>query len=224
MLNIFCGYDERESVGYHIFCQSVLSRSSIPVAFTPLRSNGMRQGTNAFTTSRFSVPALMGYKGRAVFADAADMVMLCDAKELQDALQNLKGAVGVVKHRYSTKNPIKYIGTELESPNTNYPRKNWASFMLINCEHPAWQRITPEFLKIADNMYDLLQLSFIADEDIEEIDDSWNRMVDEDQPMGGARILHWTAGIPGFEYYKDAVGAEFWRREWLNTAYPMPTS
>lgn len=224
MLNIFCGYDERESVGYHIFCQSVLSRSSIPVAFTPLQSNGMRQGTNAFTTSRFSVAALMGYEGRAVFADAADMVMLCDAKELQTALNNLKGAVGVVKHNYTTRNPVKYIGTELESPNTNYPRKNWASFMLINCEHPAWQRITPEFLKIADNMYDLLQLSFIADEDIEEIDDSWNRMVDEDQPIEGAKVIHWTAGIPGFEHYKNAIGAGFWRREWLNTAYPMPTS
>jgi hypothetical protein len=223
MLNIFCGYDERESVGYHIFCQSVLSRSSIPVAFTPLQSNGMRQGTNAFTTSRFSVPALMGYKGRAVFADAADMVMLCDAKELQDALNNLQGAVGVVKHNYSTKNPIKYIGTELESPNTNYPRKNWASFMLINCEHPAWQKITPEYLQIADKMYDLLQLSFIDDSDIQEIDDSWNRIVDEDQPLDGAKIVHWTAGIPGFKHYQYAVGADIWQGEWINTAYPMRT-
>ena len=223
MLNIFCGYDERESVGYHIFCQSVLSRSSIPVAFTPLRANGMRQGTNAFTTSRFSVAALMGYEGRAVFADAADMVMLCDAKELQDALINLKGAVGVVKHNYTTRNPVKYIGTELESPNTNYPRKNWASFMLINCGHPTWQKITPEYLQIADRMYDLLQLSFIDDEDIEEIDGSWNRIVDEDQPIEGAKVIHWTAGIPGFDHYKYAIGADIWRGEWIDTAYPMPT-
>jgi len=223
MLNIFCGYDQRESVGYHIFCQSVLSRSSIPVAFTPLQSNGMRQGTNAFTTSRFSVPALMGYKGKAVFADAADMVMLCDAKELQDALNNLQGAVGVVKHDYVTRNPIKYIGTELESPNTNYPRKNWASFMLINCEHPAWQKITPEYLQIADKMYDLLQLSFIDDSDIEEIDDAWNRIVDEDQPLGGAKVIHWTAGIPGFKHYQYAVGADVWQGEWINTAYPIRT-
>lgn len=223
MLNIFCGYDEREAVGYHIFCQSVLSRSSIPVAFTPLQSNGMRQGTNAFTTSRFSVPALMNYKGRAIFADAADMVMLCDAKELQDTLNKLQGAVGVVKHEYTTKNPIKYIGTELESPNTNYPRKNWASFMLINCAHPAWQKITPEYLQIADKMYDLLQLSFIDDSDIEEIDGSWNRIVDEDQPLDGARIVHWTAGIPGFEYYKSTPGANIWREEWKKTAYPIPT-
>ena len=223
MLNIFCGYDERESVGYHIFCQSVLSRSSIPVAFTPLQSNGMRQGTNAFTTSRFSVPALMGYKGRAVFADAADMVMLCDAKELQDELNKIEGAVGVVKHNYITKNPIKYIGTDLESPNTNYPRKNWASFMLINCEHPAWQKITPEYLQIADRMYDLLQLSFIDDSDIQEIDNSWNRIVDEDQPLDGAKIVHWTAGIPGFKHYQYAVGADIWQGEWINTAYPMRT-
>ena len=93
--------------------------------------------------------------------------------------------------------------------------------MLINCEHPAWQKITPEYLKLADKMYDLLQLSFIDDEDIEEIDGSWNRIVDEDQPLEGAKIVHWTAGIPGFDHYKYAVGADIWRGEWIDTAYPI---
>ena len=221
MLNIFCGYDKRESVGYHVFCQSVLSRSSIPVAFTPIQSNGLKQGTNSFTVSRFSVPYLMGYKGRAVFADAADMLMLCDAKELQDALNNLTGAVGVVKHQYKTKNPIKYIGTELESKNIDYDRKNWASLMLINCEHPAWKKLTPENLELM-SMVSLLQFSFIEDQYIESIDDAWNRMLDEGQPLDGAKIAHWTAGIPGFEHYKNAIGADNWRLEWKNTSYPLP--
>lgn len=222
MLNIFCGYDQREAVGYHVFCQSVLSRSSISVAFTPIQSNGLKQGTNSFTVSRFSVPYLTGYKGRAIFADAADMLMLTDAKELQNALNNLTGAVGVVKHSYTTKNPIKYIGTELESKNTDYDRKNWASLMLINCEHPAWQKVTPKYLGSV-NMLSLLQFSFLNDDEIEAIDNSWNRMLDENQPLDGARIAHWTAGIPGFEHYKNAVGAEIWRSEWKNTAYPLVT-
>lgn len=222
MLNIFCGYDARESVGYHVFCQSVLSKSSIPVAFIPLQSNGLKQGTNSFTVSRFSVPYLMGYKGRAVFADAADMIMLCDAKELQDALNNLKGAVGVVTHSYKTQNPIKYIGTELESKNLDYDRKNWASLMLIDCEHPAWQKVTPEYLQSV-SMLSLLQFSFMNDSDIEPIDDSFNRMVDEGKPLQNAKIVHWTAGIPGFEHYKNAVGADYWRAEWKKTAYPLPT-
>lgn len=223
MLNIFCGYDARESVGYHVFCQSVLSRSSIPVAFTPIQSSGLKQGTNAFTVSRFSVPYLMGYQGRAVFADAADMLMLTDAKELQEALNNLTGAVGVVTHRYTTKNPVKYIGTELESKNTDYDRKNWASLMLINCAHPAWKKVTPEYLNSV-SMLSLLQFSFLDDSEIEPIDDSWNRMLDEDQDLDRARIAHWTAGIPGFEHYKNAIGADIWRAEWKNTAYPIPTT
>jgi hypothetical protein len=220
VLNIFCGYDAREAVGYHVFCQSVLSRSSIPVAFTPIQSSGLKQGTNSFTVSRFSVPYLMGYKGRAVFADASDMIMLCDAKELQIALDKLTGAVGVVKHSYTTKNPVKYIGTELESKNLDYDRKNWASLMLIDCEHSSWKKVTPEYLESV-NMLSLLQFSFMDDSEIESIDDAWNRMVDEGKPLENAKIIHWTAGIPAFEHYKNAVGADYWRAEWKNTAYPL---
>ena len=28
MIHLFCGYDEREAVGYHVFCQSVVARAS----------------------------------------------------------------------------------------------------------------------------------------------------------------------------------------------------
>lgn len=220
MLTIFCGYDERESVGFHIFCNSVLSRSSVPVAFVPLGSNGMRQGTNQFTLSRFLAAYMMGYKGRAIFADAADMICLGDVAELWDKMQGITGAVGVVKHQYKTKHKIKYKGTDMQSPNIDYDRKNWASLMLINCDHPAWQAITPKSIDTW-KMLDLLQFKFLADNEIESIPDEWNRLVDEDQPTDNAKIMHWTAGIPGFKYYKDAPGADLWGQEWAKTAHPL---
>jgi hypothetical protein len=49
--------------------------------------------------------------------------------------------VQVVKHDYKTKFPRKYLGTEMESANENYPRKNWSSLILWNCwAHRALQR------------------------------------------------------------------------------------
>jgi len=103
MLTIFCGFDEREEIGTHIFVSSVLHRSSIPVAFVPLNNQKTQVGTNQFTTSRFLVPYLMGYKGRAVFADAADMICLSDVLDLNDLLMGIQGAVGLVKHDYKTR-------------------------------------------------------------------------------------------------------------------------
>ena len=220
MITIFCGYDSRESVGYGIFANSVIRRSSVPVAFVPLNANGLKQGTNEFTLSRFLVPHLMGYKGRAVFADASDMICLGDVAELQQQLSKVKGAVGVVKHDYKTKHKTKYFGTDMYSPNLDYKRKNWASLMLINCEHPAWQSVTPEAIA-AMPMLDLLQFKFLDDSEIESIPDEWNRLADEGQPVEGAKILHWTAGIPGFEHYANAPGADLWREEWIKTAHPL---
>lgn len=222
MLTIFCGFDDRESVGYHIFCASVLARSSIPVAFVPLRLRTINNGTNQFTVSRFLVPYLMGYKGRAVFADAADMICLGDVAELQSLTDGVKGAVGVVKHDYKTKHRVKYIGTEMESPNVDYERKNWASLMLINCEHPAWKAITPLSVDTWA-MLDLLRFKFLDNSEIDSIPNEWNRLVDEEQPIDGGKILHWTAGIPGFKHYAQAPGADLWRTEWSRTAHPLPT-
>jgi hypothetical protein len=215
MLDLFCGFDQREAPGYHVFCASVLHRASIPVSFTPLHSGGMAQGSNAFTMSRFMVPWLKDYKGRAVFADASDMVCLEDVRKLQDIVDAMPSdkSVLVVPHSYKTKNRVKYVGTPMESPNTDYPRKNWASFMVINCEHPAWRDARPENL-IAVHMGHFLELSHLPDESIGRLDNRWNVLVDEDQEIHRAAILHWTAGIPAFDYYKDAPCAEIWRREW----------
>jgi hypothetical protein len=55
MIRLFAGYDPREAVGYHVFCQSLIERTSEPVAITPLYGT-QRDGTNAFTYQRFLVP------------------------------------------------------------------------------------------------------------------------------------------------------------------------
>ena len=52
-----------------------------------------------------------------------------------------------------------------------------------------------------------------AGEDIGELPPEWNVLVDEGQPSDGAQVLHWTAGIPAFDHYKDTDCADLWRAE-----------
>lgn len=209
-IRLFGGWDHRESLGFAVFCHSVLRHSSRPVSFIPLCSMGLPEGSNAFTVSRFLVPWLCGFKGHAIFCDASDMLMLGDVAEL-DALFDPAYAVQVVKHPdYKTRHKTKYRGTSMECPNLDYPRKNWGSVFIANCEHPDWRPMTPEYLDSAPLKW-LLQFGWT--DCVGDLPAEWNRLVDEGQPGDGAKLIHHTAGIPGFTAYHDAPYAELWHHE-----------
>lgn len=213
MIRLFCGYDPREAIGFHVFVASVLEHASEPVAITPLDSRGMPEGSNSFTTSRFLVPYLCGFKGWAVFADACDMLMLGDVTDLLEHCNPRKAAM-VVPNNYHTRNPRKYIGTSMECENRDYSMKNWASLMLINCQHPAWFGITPMKLrKEMPAVLDLLQFRFCDEGDLGFLPERWNVLADEGQAIEDAKLLHWTAGIPAFPLYRNAPGAELWHAQ-----------
>lgn len=203
MIHLFCGYDRREAIGFHVFVHSVLSRTSAPVSIIPLAAMGLPEGSNSFTQSRFLVPKLMRYRGHAIFADASDMLAMGDVAEL-NALFDPRFAIQVVKHAdYKTRHKTKYRGTAMECPNMNYPRKNWASVCIFNCEHPAWQTVDA-------SEPSLIGLKFLPDELIGELPAEWNRLADEGHPVDKAKVLHWTAGFPAFEAYRDAPAADAW--------------
>lgn len=209
MIHLFCGFDQREAIGWHVFVHSVLSRASAPVAIHRLDGCGMPQGSNAFTLSRFLVPWLMGFRGHAIFADGCDMLMLEDVAKL-DGLFDDRYPAQVVQHpTYRTRHRIKYLGTDMQCPNLDYPRKNWASLMLINCEHQAWAAATPELLEHSQRL-PMLTMEGLEAHEIGALPDCWNRLVDEGQSVEGAAVLHWTAGLPVFENYRNAPGADLW--------------
>lgn len=209
MINLFCGYDSRESAGFHTFVHSVLARASQPVSIVPLTSMGLPQGSNSFTLSRFLVPSLMGFQGHAIFADASDMLMLSDVAEL-DALFDPSKAVQVVKHPdYISQHRSKYVGTEMECEQSNYSRKNWASLMLMNCEHQSWRGMTPADVADTDAL-GLLQLANCDEDEIGELPPEWNALIDEGHADAGAKLLHWTAGIPVFKHYQNARRSKDW--------------
>lgn len=203
MIRLFCGYDKREAVGYHVFQSSVIRNTGQIVNFIPI-SDITQEGSNAFTYSRFNVAKLCDFEGWAIFADASDMLCLGDIAELW-AMRDSNYAVKVVKHSYKTRNPIKYLGTTMQCPNIDYPRKNWASLMLINCAAREWKNLSQGV--------DLLRFNGFDDSRIGELPSEWNCLVDEGQINDNAKLLHWTAGIPGFPIYKDAARAADWHLE-----------
>jgi hypothetical protein len=216
-IQLFAGFDEREEVGYHAFCSSVIEHATVPVSITPLSLQtvsrfygaGHRDGTNGFIYLRFLIPFLMNYQGWAIFMDGADMVMQGDIKELADLYDPFK-AVQVVKHDYKTKHPRKYVGTQMEAANGDWPKKNWSSVMLINCAHFAWRGMTPETVAGMPGSH-LHRFTFIHEEErIGALPVEWNWLADEYGPNPDAKLLHWTAGIPGFPHYATAPEADKW--------------
>jgi hypothetical protein len=213
MIRIFAGYDPRESVGYHVFCQSVIEHTTEPVAITPFFGK-QRDGTNAFIYQRFLVPYFTGFKGRAIFMDASDMLMLTNIVELHKLFDPTK-AVQVVKHEYKTKHKKKYIGTKMEAKNEDYPRKNWSSMILWNCEHPANRCLTPDYVDDHAGS-ELHRFSWLPDKLIGDLQKEWNVLVGE-QDNPNAKIAHYTLGIPEFTHYKYCDYAQ----QWFNTKSRM---
>jgi hypothetical protein len=208
VIRLFTGWDEREAVGWHAFAQSVIERSSVPVAITPF-SGQQRDGTNAFTYSRFLVPYLCHFSGMAIFADGVDMLCRGDLAELWELRDPWK-AVQVVKHEYATRHPRKYVGTDLEAENRDYPRKNWSSLVIWNCAHFANGRLTPEYVAEQGGEH-LHRFGWLEDGQIGELPAAWNWLADEYGESEGAKLLHWTAGIPGFHHYRETPHAEEWK-------------
>jgi phosphomannomutase len=161
---IFVGYDPREAIAYHVCANSIIRQASQPVAIIPLALNLFSDytethtdGSNHFIYSRFLVPHLMDYLGHAIFIDG-DMIVRADIAELWD-LRDHTVDVQVVKHDYQTRMTEKYLGAK----NENYPRKNWSSVILWNCQNPANKRLTPQFIEKATGAE--LGLAFDGDGD-----------------------------------------------------------
>jgi hypothetical protein len=214
---LYVGFDPREAACYHVFCQSVIERASIPVAFHPLHKamlggfDGQKDGTNAFIYSRFLVPYLQNFSGWALFCDG-DMVMCDDIAKLWGLREQFvfDKAVCVVKHDYRTKHPRKYVGTPMEANNASYPRKNWSSVMLWNCGHAANRILTPEFVSESPGSF-LHRFAWLNDAQIGELPPEWNALSGE-QDISLASLVHYTLGAPGFSAYRDCDGADHWHR------------
>jgi lipopolysaccharide biosynthesis glycosyltransferase len=214
-INLIVGFDQREAVAYHVFCQTIIDRATMPVQFLPLAENTLNKykevhsdGSNKFIYSRFLTPYLMNFSGWAIFADG-DMVCQADIAELW-SLRDESKAVQVVQHDYKTKAVKKYLGNK----NEDYPRKNWSSLILWNCGHPKNAILTPEFIQSQPGSY-LHRFSWLDDELIGRLDAEWNWLAIEYPENSNAKLIHYTLGTPCFKDYANESMSDVWGKSYL---------
>ena len=216
---VFIGYDPREAIAYHVCANSIIRNASKPVAIIPVALNLFEDytethsdGSNNFIYTRFLIPHLMMYQGRAIFIDG-DMIVRGDITELYHILE-IGHDVAVVKHDYKTRQAVKYMG----SPNQDYPRKNWSSVIVWDCS--AWpnRQLTPEFVQNQPGSF-LHRFAWLKDERIQALPPEWNWLPDEYGANSDAKLLHYTLGTPCFHDFADTPQGAEWHRERILTDY-----
>jgi hypothetical protein len=211
VIRIFIGFDERETVAWHVLTHSILARSSMPVSFIPLAVNNLQsvftrprealQSTD-FSFSRFLTPYLSGYEDWSLFMDC-DMLVRRDIAELW-ALRDERYAVMCVKHDHQPKEAVKF----LNQPQTPYNKKNWSSVVLFN--NAKCRALTPEFVNTASGLQ-LHQFKWLEDDGlIGGIPATWNHLVGYSAEMPDAANVHYTLGGPYFEEYRECEHAQAW--------------
>ena len=217
ILKVVVGFDQRESIAYHTFTQSIIEKCSMPLIIIPLAMNTLKgykethtDKSNDFIYSRFLTPYLNNFKGWAIFADG-DMICQVDIKELWDLMDQSK-ALQVVKHDYKTKAKKKYLG----NINEDYPKKNWSSLILWNCSHPKHKILTPEFIASQTGKY-LHRFSWLDESEIGELPKEWNWLAIEYPENKNAKLIHYTLGTPCFQEYKESDMADIWYQTFNRT-------
>ena len=221
-LKVFVGWDPREDIAWEVCRHSILSRTDPDqVSVTPLVQSNLRErglyrrpvdtkAATEFSLTRFLTPTLAGEKGNAIFVDC-DFLFLTDIREVLREVDPSK-AISVVKHDYRPTETVKMDGCLQHL----YPRKNWSSFIVFNCEHPGVRALTPEIVNTAEPAF-LHRFMWLADSEIGSLDRGWNYLEGwYPEVLDGVNAIHYTRGGPWFENMSDCGFSELWRSELSN--------
>jgi lipopolysaccharide biosynthesis glycosyltransferase len=216
---IYIGWDRREPEAYDVAEFSLKRRASIALAVMPIKLDELRArglyhrdqdplASTEFTYSRFLAPALAGYRGWALFCDC-DFLWLADVAGLVEYTRATK-ALYCVQHDYRPTETTKMDG----AAQTVYPRKNWSSLMLFNCDHPSVKSLTPEVVNRESGAY-LHRMQWVSDDDIGALPVEWNWLEGWNQKpaQGTPKVVHFTRGGPWFERWQNVDYGELWCAE-----------
>jgi hypothetical protein len=225
-LPVYIGYDDREKIAYDVCKYSLARTCTIPISIFPLvqaelRAKGIyrrqfwldggvkidsvdgRPFSTEFTFTRFLVPHLRKYSGWALFCDC-DFLFRADISELLPYTETDK-AVYVVHHNHVPKETEKMDGQN-QAP---YPRKNWSSFILWNCAHPANKELTPHVVNTQTGRW-LHAFSWLKDEEIGELPLEWNWLAKINDSAIIPKAVHFTLGIPEMAGYENSPYSDEW--------------
>ncbi|BBC71342.1 conserved hypothetical protein [Altererythrobacter sp. B11] len=218
-LKVFVGYDSREDIAWQVCRHSLLRHSGHEVAVVPLRQKVLRElglyqrpldkmASTEFSLTRFLTPYLAATSGWVVFCDC-DFLFTADVRGVLEGLDSSK-AVYCVQHDYTPSFDIKMDNRK----QTTYPRKNWSSFMVFNCDHPDVKALTPDVVNSATPAF-LHRFDWVSHDDaIGALDLDWNFLEGEyPKPEKQPRVIHYTNGGPWFAEWQSVDYADLWRAE-----------
>lgn len=216
-MKVFIGYDSREDIAYQVCRESLARNSSLYLDIRPIKQTEMREknlfwrdhdplSSTEFTFTRFLTPYLAGYKGWALFMDC-DFLWRGDVATVLDYCDH-NYAVMVVKHNYNPPEKTKMDG----AVQTQYPRKNWSSLMLINCEHEQVKKnLTLDTVNKTTGLY-LHRIQWATNDVIGELPiaynylEGWHTKDDCPNPLA----VHFTRGGPWFRDYMNVEYGDEW--------------
>lgn len=233
--SIWIGFDPREVDGFAVARKSIKAYITAPlpvygIVLNDLKEQGLfyrnqfvKDGVlwdeisdapcaTEFSISRFLIKELAGRNaGWALFMDS-DMMLRGNLARVFEGLDPSK-AVYCVKHDYNPTDTTKMDG----QVQTQYNMKNWSSFFLINCQHPANKNLTVELVNTVPGR-DLHQFCWLDGDMslIGELGEEWNWLVGHSTHPDPINV-HFTTGIPSMVGYEDVPYADRWRRhlyEW----------
>ncbi len=209
VIPIFIGYDFRERTATNVLIDSLYQTTSYPLSITPIVKNQLiKQGfhnrekdknqSTDFSFTRFLVPYLMNFEGWAIFMDC-DMLCRSDISELWNQ-RDEKYSLLCVKHEHVPIEKSKFLGEK----QTQYPKKNWSSLMLMNCK--KCKALTIEYVNNASGL-DLHRFNWLeSEQEIGEIKGKgWNQLITSEmndnsqEENSNAKLIHWTLGGPWFK-------------------------
>jgi hypothetical protein len=238
MNTVYIGYDPKEDTAYEVLKFSIERISGKNIRVVPLRKDlleltGMyrrkselikgqpydvidgRPFSTEFSFSRFLVPALNLYEGKALFMDS-DMYLRADVNELFEMCDMDYYPVYCVHHKYEPEKTTKMDGKE-QHP---YRRKNWSSLMMFNCAHEENKKLTPEVVNTQSGRW-LHGFGWLPDKeaDIGKIPEEWNWLDGHSPEDMDAKNVHFTTGGPWFKDWRPRGKIEGkYAVEWCNDA------
>lgn len=233
--SVYIGWDPREQDAWTVAQRSLLRRCSEAIMvhklemrdlqardlyMRPMRREGNRlydlmskredydgAVSTEHANARFFVP-MLARTGWAAFMDG-DMLVRGDIAEVFNSLDPMY-AMYCVKHAHSPVNTTKMDG----QVQTSYKRKNWSSFMVFNCDHPATRRLTLPILNSWPGR-DLHAMIWLDNSEIGALPAEWNYLVGYTQlgPGEEPKCVHFTEGTPDMPGYENCEYADEWRAE-----------
>lgn len=185
MLRVFIGVDPRQPLAYTVLQSSIIRRSSVPVQITPLLLHQLPIKRTGLTEFTYARYVVPYICDYEGYAVFmdADMMCLADINELFEIAKHSDDSVHVVK---------------------SHMRFEWPSLMVFNnakCKKLTLEHIetdSPAKLEWADG--------------VGELPSEFNHLVGYDEPKG-AKVVHFTQGIPCWPETNTCEYAEEWEAE-----------